>query len=149
MKRKLFPLLIVVLLGAGLWTGSSVSASLLKQDEPVVCAEVMLHYHREAGDYEDWGLHAWGPTSASGVTWTTPCCRLARMILAMIWQVPMEDGAEFLNYIIHMGETKDPGPDQQMKFEITGCEIWLVEGDATQYTNPDDALSRGRAGSGC
>jgi len=139
MKRKIFSLLAVVFLAAGLWAGASTSAEVQLQDV-VVCEEAVLHYHRQAADYEDWGLHVWGPTTASGVTWTTPLMPTGEDEFGLIWQVPMEEGAEFLNYIVHKGDTKDPGPDQQMNFADTGCEIWLVEGDATQFPSAEDAL---------
>lgn len=141
MKPKVLSVMIVVLLLAGLWQSAPASAGALQQDEAVVCEEAVLHYHRDAGDYEGWGLHVWGPTAASGVTWATPFTSTGEDDFGLIWQVPMEEGAEFLNYIVHSGDTKDPGPDQQMNFEVTGCEIWLIEGDETQYLNAEDALS--------
>lgn len=132
---------VVLVALISLWSGSSVSAGTLLQDEAVVCPEAVLHYHRPGGDYDDWGLHIWGPIDVSGVTWTTPLMPSSEDDFGLIWQVPMEEGAEYLNYIVHLGDTKDPGPDQQMNFATSGCEIWLVQGDATQYPGADDALS--------
>jgi pullulanase-type alpha-1,6-glucosidase len=141
MKRKKIQLLIAVMLLVDLWNGSPASAGLLAQDEIITCEEAVLHYHRPAGDYEDWGLHIWGPISVTGVTWTTPFMPTGEDDFGLVWQVPMQEEAEYLNYIVHLGDTKDPGPDQQMKFVNTGCEIWIVQGEATQYPNPEDALN--------
>jgi len=138
MKRLNFYLLAVIFLAAIFMVGAPASADVNLQDG-AVCEEAVLHYHRQAADYDDWGLHVWGPTTASGVTWTTPLMPTGEDEFGLIWQVPMGAGAELLNYIVHKGDTKDPGPDQQMNFADTGCEIWLMEGDATQFPSADAA----------
>ncbi|HKI80669.1 MAG TPA: pullulanase-associated domain-containing protein, partial [Pseudodesulfovibrio sp.] len=105
------------------------------------CPEVTLHYHRVNGDYDDWGLHIWGPTDVSGVTWTSPYLPTGEDDFGLIWVVPMQSDADFLDYIVHLGDEKDPGPDQRATFGVTGCEFWLIQGDETQYSNPEDALA--------
>jgi hypothetical protein len=45
----------------------------------------------------------------------------------------MLKGAAELNYIVHKGDEKDPGPDQIFVFSEMGCAVWLVEGQETQY----------------
>ncbi|MFN2166497.1 MAG: pullulanase-associated domain-containing protein, partial [Anaerolineae bacterium] len=78
-----------------------------------------LHYHRADGDYGDptsdnyndfWGLHTWGGADDPG--WTTPRKPVAQDLFGIAFQVPLYAGATQLNYILHRGDTKDPGPDQ-------------------------------------
>ena len=40
----------------------------------------------------------------------------------------MADGADQLAYILHRGDTKDPGPDQFLVFDAYGHEVWQVQG---------------------
>jgi len=105
------------------------------------CTEVIVHYHRPGSDYGDWGLHIWGPTDVQGVTWDSPFMPTGEDDYGLIWAVPMADGADHLNYIVHKGDEKDPGPDQRLSFTNKACEIWLLQGEDTQFTNADDALS--------
>ncbi len=69
MKRIILPLLAIVFLATGLFVGTPVSADVQLQDAGV-CSEAVLHYHRDAADYDGWGLHVWGETPlVSSVTW--------------------------------------------------------------------------------
>jgi pullulanase len=43
------------------------------------------------------------------------------------WQIPLQDGATELAYILHRGDTKDPGPDQFLTFADYGHEVWQLE----------------------
>lgn len=104
------------------------------------CTDATLHYHRRNADYEGWGLHVWGPTSQTGVTWEAPLAPAGKDDFGIFWLVGMQEGGEFLNYIVHRDNEKDPGPDQQLQFAATGCEIWLVQGQETQYISPESAL---------
>ena len=85
------------------------------------CETATLHYTRRNADYDDWGLHIWGPTAVSGVEWTAPFQPTGEDDYGLIWEVPMAEGAAFLNYIVHRGDEKDPGPDQVMSFSAVGC----------------------------
>lgn len=100
------------------------------------CEQVVLHYSRRAADYDGWGLHVWGPTDHPGVTWESPLTPSGQDEFGLYWQVDMAAGAEFLNYILHKGEEKDPGPDQTLLFAESGCEIWQVQGRDTQFSDP-------------
>ncbi len=43
--------------------------------------------------------------------------------------VDLVDDAPLLAYIIHRGDTKDPGPDQFLSFDSWGYEVWQLEGE--------------------
>jgi pullulanase len=109
--------------------------------QSTVCEVATLHYHRMNADYDDWGLHIWGQNDVSGVTWTSPFMPTGSDEYGLIWEVPMKADASSLNYIVHLGDQKDPGPDQVMTFAEVGCEIWLLEGEETQYASTDQALA--------
>ena len=102
------------------------------------CEQVILHYHRTNVDYDGWGLHVWGPTTES-VTWTSPLEPAGEDEYGLYWTVNMAEGASLLNYIVHQGDQKDPGPDQNLSFAENGCEIWLIQGSADQFTDPEAA----------
>jgi glycosidase len=95
---------------------------------------VTIHYRRPAGDYGDptstddadfWGLHTWGGAEDPG--WTTPREPTGTDPFGIVFDVPLFDGAERLDYILHRGDTKDPGPDQSIVLSRDGYEIWQVQ----------------------
>ena len=108
-----------------------------------------IHYHRPDGDYGDptssdyndfWGLHLWTGFAGS-IDWTDPYRPTGQDSFGIYWEVPLVEGAPLLNYIIHRGDEKDPGPDQALVFADSGYEIWQVTGNGTQFTDPAIALA--------
>ena len=102
--------------------------------------QTIIHYMRVHGDYPGCGLHIWGPTAVSGVTWGSPLMPVGQDEYGIYWVIDMQPNADQLNYIIHFGDIKDPGPDQLLQFSIKGQEIWLIEGSAQQFTTPEQAM---------
>ena len=45
-----------------------------------------------------------------------------------MFRVPLTDNTKDLGYILHRGDTKDPGPDQFLDFKKWGCEVWQLQG---------------------
>lgn len=101
--------------------------------------QVLIHYSRVNQDYEGWGLHVWGPTAETGVTWTEPLMPAGQDEYGLYWIINMEPGADLLNYIVHKGDEKDPGPDQSLDLVNTGREIWLIQGSGEQFLSTDAA----------
>ena len=94
-----------------------------------------LHYHRPAGDYGDytstdfndfWGLHTWGDADDPG--WTTPRRPVGFDTFGAIFEVPLNPDPVQLNYILHRGDEKDPGPDQSLELALWGNEVWQQQG---------------------
>jgi len=94
-----------------------------------------LHYHRPAGDYGDytssdyndfWGLHTWGDADDPG--WTTPRKAVGFDTFGAIFEVPLNPDPVQLNYILHRGDEKDPGPDQSLELAVWGNEVWQQQG---------------------
>ncbi|MBK8048738.1 MAG: hypothetical protein IPK16_17400 [Anaerolineales bacterium] len=104
---------------------------------PQLCAaegNAVIHYRRAAGDYGDytstdykqfWGLHTWNAAADPG--WTTPHKPQRVDGFGVVFSVPV-DQTKDLGYILHKGDTKDPGSDQFLTFKKYGCEVWQLEG---------------------
>ena len=98
---------------------------------------VLLHYHRDDGDYGDptspdfnqfWGLHVWEGSAEPDITWPNPVREIARDGFGPVFKVRLQDGAPQLAYIAHRGDTKDPGPDQFLDLNTLGHEVWFLSG---------------------
>lgn len=141
MKRTARFLTLFFLLSA-LLMGSAAPVLAAPAAQSATCPEVTLHYTRRAADYDGWGLHLWGPTPlAAQVAWDKPLSPAGQDDFGIFWTIPMDADAASLNYIIHNGDTKDPGPDQLLDFSLTGCEVWQIQGSQTTYTTRDAALA--------
>ena len=87
-----------------------------------------IHYRRPAGDYGDftssnyldfWGLHTWEGAPDPG--WTTPRKPVAQDGFGLVFEVPLLPDADWMGYLLHRGDEKDPGPDQILDFG----ELWM------------------------
>jgi Bacterial pullanase-associated domain len=94
-----------------------------------------IHYRRPAGDYGDptsprfedfWGLHVWDGAE-SPTDWTQPIRPAGQDAFGIEFRVDLADGADLLAYILHRGDTKDPGPDQSLVFANYGHEVWQLQ----------------------
>ncbi len=99
-----------------------------------------IHYRRPAGDYGDptstdftqfWGLHVW-TGAATETQWPDPVRPSGSDTFGIEFQVDLVDGADQLAYILHRGDTKDPGPDQFLVFDAYGHEVWQLQGAAPE-----------------
>ena len=104
----------------------------------------LIHYHRDDGDYGDptspdfndfWGLHVWDGSAETGVTWQTPVRPIGRDGFGLVFKVRLVDGAARLAYIVHRGDTKDPGPDQFLDLDALGHEVWILSGHVDADNN--------------
>ncbi len=102
-----------------------------------------IHYHRDDGDYGDptsadyndfWGVHLWGDAidPAEGTDWTSPKPPTGTDDFGVFWDVQLADPTAALNFIIHRGDTKDPGPDQSF-VPSDDATVWVTSGDETIY----------------
>jgi hypothetical protein len=96
----------------------------------------IIHYRRPASDYGDptstdfndfWGLHVW-TGAVPQPPWTDPLRPTSQDVFGIVFRVPLVDGADQLAYILHRGDTKDPGPDQFLLFANYGHEVWQLQG---------------------
>jgi len=98
-----------------------------------------IHYHRDDGDYGDpsspdfndfWGLHLWGDAidPSEATTWIDPKRPDGFDAYGAFWKVLVADPTQPLNFIVHRGDEKDPGPDQSF-LPVEQATVWLQSGD--------------------
>jgi pullulanase-type alpha-1,6-glucosidase len=96
-----------------------------------------LRYHRPDGDYGDptspdfndfWGMHVWAGAASPNPGWTDPLRPSGFDTFGPYFTVDLIEGAPELAYILHRGDTKDPGPDQFLNLSVDGYEIWQLQG---------------------
>ena len=104
---------------------------------------VTIHYQRPDGDYGDptsndynnfWGLHLWGDAidPSEGTGWTSPKKPTGIDDFGAYWDIQIVDATKPVNFIVHRGDTKDPGPDQSF-IPTNDATIWLLSADETIY----------------
>ncbi|MHA1939972.1 MAG: pullulanase-associated domain-containing protein, partial [Candidatus Thorarchaeota archaeon] len=105
---------------------------------------VTVHYHRGDGDYGDytsddfvnfWGIHLWGNAidPSEGTDWTSPKKSSGSDDYGVFWNVQIVDTSLPVNFIIHRGDVKDPGPDQSF-LPQNDAAIWIQSGDDAIYS---------------
>ena len=65
--------------------------------------------------------------AATEPPWTDPVRPIGTDTFGIEFRVDLADGADQLAYILHRGDTKDPGPDQFLVFDSFGHEVWQVQ----------------------
>ncbi|WP_432981713.1 pullulanase-type alpha-1,6-glucosidase [Dactylosporangium sp. CA-233914] len=102
--------------------------------EAAATGSVSIHYGRTDGDYAGWGLHLWGDGLATGTAtdWTNPRPPDGVDEFGAYWHVPVADPGKPVNFIVHKGDAKDPGPDQSV-LPATQGEAWIRSGEATVH----------------
>ncbi len=100
-----------------------------------------VRYSRPDGAYDGWGLHLWGDALAPGVAteWTAPKAPDGIDEFGAFWKVPVDDVDAALNFIVHKGDLKDPGPDQTF-VPAEQASAWVVSGDPTVHATRAAAL---------
>jgi len=101
-----------------------------------------IHYHRPDGDYGDnaspdfndfWGMHVWDGALNPNPSWPEPVRWEDLDVFGPVFNVDLVDEAPELAYILHRGDTKDPGPDQRLQLGVDGYEVWQL-----QDADPED-----------
>lgn len=119
------------------------SAWLIEQDTRVHASQgsaqgyATLHYHRPEADFGDynspdyhdfWGMHNWDGAASPAPAWDQPIKPVGFDDFGAIFQIQLSADAPELAYILHRGDTKDPGPDQRLVFAKSGHEVWQLQG---------------------
>ena len=92
-----------------------------------------IHYQRPDGAYDGWVLHVWEDPPES-VTWAQGLEQTGADDWGVYWDVGLQPDAARLGLIVHVGDTKDPGPDMFINFAQHGFEIWVVSGSDTIHS---------------
>jgi glycosidase len=113
----------------------------LRQDDATIYASqaaaqgfVTIHYHRDDGLYDGWGLHLWGDAIDPSETTNWPETKppTGTDDFGAYWDVLIQDVTQPVNFIIHNNGDKDPGPDQSFIPEEMAT-AWIMSGDETIY----------------
>lgn len=98
--------------------------------------QVVVHYLRDDGAYDEWGIHHWGDT-AFETPWMAPARPAGIDERFGAWFVvdTVEDAAR-VNVIVHAGDTKDPGPDMGWDLAEMGDMVFLLTGSAEITPHP-------------
>ena len=91
---------------------------------------IVLHYNRPDGDYSGWTLYHWTGSATPSPSWGESAPPDGHDAFGAYWSVPLAEGAGSLSYLIHKGDTKDPGADQSLDIAGTGHEVWFTSGAA-------------------
>ena len=103
---------------------------------------VTVRYQRDAGDYDDWGLHLWGDAivPGAGTDWTAPRQRDGVDDYGAVYRVPIADATQPVNFIVHrpggdeVPDTREPGGDRSFVPADT-ADVWLQQGDEAVYAS--------------
>ncbi|MGQ0709926.1 MAG: pullulanase-associated domain-containing protein [Rhodoferax sp.] len=130
-------ILLVAALGLG--------ASLAQAQSSANPAEgkVAINYSRCDGKYEGWGLHTWKNPGIPlpGVEWANPLKPSGSSEFGVYWLTDLAGYGKSgsVNYIIHLGDTKENG-GRDMKFDGKSVkEIWVIDGDRRFFTSLAEA----------
>lgn len=95
---------------------------------------VTIHYQRPDGNYTAWGLHLWGDAiaAAESTEWTSTQPFDGIDDFGAYWTVDIVNTEMPVNFIIHNGDNKDPGPDQSF-VPAEQADAYVVSGNETIY----------------
>lgn len=129
-----------VLLCALLLCGFLTCAEVLQAQTPVPADHIRIHYHRSDGAYAGWTVYAFGDTTEDqGNFGGGPVQVSGTDSFGAYFDVGITAGAANVGIIVHMGNTKDPGPDETVDPATQGNEFWQLSG-VTGLTTTKPAL---------
>ncbi|MFD6325794.1 pullulanase-type alpha-1,6-glucosidase [Streptomyces sp. NPDC058442] len=95
----------------------------------------IVHYRRADGDYDDWGLYAWGDLAEGEATeWPDSHPFTGRDAYGAFAYVKLKPGASDLGFlVIDKDGNKDVSTDRTIDLTRTG-EVWIEQGEETVTT---------------
>lgn len=102
----------------------------------IPAGNVRINYSRPDGQYGGWGLHLWDGAKVP-TEWTKPLAQTGKSSSGAYWDVPTAQGWTKLNFIIHRGDDKDPGPDMSVA-DNKATEVWVLSGQNKVYAQKPD-----------
>ena len=116
--------------------------------------EILVFYKRSDDDYTGWGIHLF-PKDPAGPDWTTWAAPYAYEGIDPAYgayfriSLPQDASPAYSNsppsmstfpavlgFIIHKGDTKDPGPDQEVRIAQDGNMVFVVSGVTDVGSSP-------------
>ncbi|WP_405971652.1 pullulanase-type alpha-1,6-glucosidase [Streptomyces sp. NBC_00988] len=99
----------------------------------------IVHYKRTDGDYDNWGLYAWGDLAdGEATTWPASHPFVGRDAYGAFAYVKLKPGATNVSFlVIDKDGNKDVSADRSIDVTQTG-EVWVEQGkEAVQTQRPD------------
>ena len=95
-----------------------------------------IHFLHTSEQYAVWGLHLWGNAIAPQDVTTWQNARPVTRVEAdyAIFEVPIVDGSEYFNFIVHFGDIKSPAYDLRVIPDDFGTQVWVVQDTAVNIT---------------
>ncbi|WP_030039231.1 alpha-amylase family glycosyl hydrolase, partial [Streptomyces resistomycificus] len=95
----------------------------------------VVHYQRPDGDYDDWGLYAWGDLAdGESTTWPDSHPFVGRDAYGAFAYVKLKEGASNVGFlVIDKDGNKDVSADRSIDVTKTG-EVWIEQGSADVRT---------------
>ena len=96
---------------------------------PPPAQTVTVSYLRAEPAYDGWGLHLWGNAIDASVATTWNAARMPDRIEngAAVFEIPVVDRSQPLNFIAHNGDLKSPIYDLSMTPQSFGNAAWIVQ----------------------
>ncbi|WP_238598620.1 pullulanase-type alpha-1,6-glucosidase [Saccharothrix sp. ALI-22-I] len=94
---------------------------------------MVVHYNRPAGDYDGWGLHAWGDIE-NAPTWDAPLPFAGETPYGRFAWVKLKPGARSVGIIAHRGDEKDTDGDRFVDPSVTP-QVWLKQGQTAVHAS--------------
>ncbi|MPY62348.1 pullulanase-type alpha-1,6-glucosidase, partial [Streptomyces spongiae] len=106
----------------------------------------IVHYKRPDGDYDDWGLYAWGDLAdGEGTTWPDSHPFTGRDAYGASAYVKLKPGASNVGFlVIDKDGNKDVSADRTIDVTKTG-EVWIEQGKETVRTERPDHPEQDRS----
>ncbi|MPY55133.1 pullulanase-type alpha-1,6-glucosidase, partial [Streptomyces acidicola] len=100
----------------------------------------IVHYKRADGDYDDWGLYAWGDLAdGEGTTWPDSHPFTGRDAYGAFAYVKLKPGASTVGFlVIDKDGNKDVAADRSIDVTKTG-EVWIEQGEEAVRTEKPTA----------
>ncbi|WP_405474107.1 pullulanase-type alpha-1,6-glucosidase [Streptomyces canus] len=122
-------------------TAASVTGTPPAEEPPTASSRdyAVVHYQRADGDYDDWGLYAWGDLAdGESTTWPDSHPFAGRDAYGAFAYVKLKPGASNVGFlVIDKDGNKDVSADRTIDVTKTG-EVWIEQGkDAVQTQRPD------------
>ncbi|MFF7978978.1 pullulanase-type alpha-1,6-glucosidase [Streptomyces sp. NPDC007901] len=100
----------------------------------------VVHYKRTDGDYDDWGLYAWGDLAdGEATTWPAGHPFVGRDAYGAFAYVKLKSGASNVGFlVVDKDGNKDVSADRSIDVTKTG-EVWIEQGKADVLTEKPTA----------
>ncbi|RPF32988.1 pullulanase-type alpha-1,6-glucosidase [Streptomyces sp. TLI_185] len=122
-------------------TAASTTGTPPAEETPTASSRdyAVVHYKRTDGDYDKWGLYAWGDLAdGESTTWPTGHPFVGRDAYGAFAYVKLKPGASSVGFlVVDKDGNKDVSIDRTIDVTKTG-EVWIEQGkEAVQTTRPD------------